>query len=50
MATKYKSIPKNAIKIQVPDTRQGKDYTCGASALQAICGYFGVVRTKNMNM
>ncbi len=42
MKTKFKIIPENAIKIEVPDTRQGKDYTCGASALQAVCGYFGL--------
>lgn len=42
MKTKYKSISANAIKVQVPDTRQGEDYTCGASALQAVCGFFGV--------
>lgn len=42
MKIKYKSVPNNAIKIQLPDTRQGEDYTCGASALQAVCGYFGV--------
>jgi hypothetical protein len=34
MEIKYKAIPDNAIKIEVPDTRQGKDYTCRASALR----------------
>jgi predicted double-glycine peptidase len=38
----YKAIPENSIKVPLPDTRQGEDYSCGASALQAICGYFGV--------
>ena len=28
--------------VGLPDTRQGTDYTCGASCLQAICGYFGI--------
>ena len=42
MKTKYKTIPPNSIKIQAPDTRQGEDYTCIASALQAVCGFFGL--------
>lgn len=42
MKSIYKSIPAGAIKVQVPDTRQIEDFTCGASALQAVCGYFGV--------
>ena len=28
--------------IRLPDLSQGADYTCGASAMQAICEYFGV--------
>ena len=35
-------IPPRAIRIPVPDTTQQTDYTCGASALQAVCKYFGV--------
>ena len=42
MSVKYKAIPEGAIKVPLPDTRQGEDYSCGASALQAISGYFGV--------
>lgn len=42
MTNIFKSIPKGAIKIPIPDTRQIEDYTCGASALQAVCGYYGV--------
>ena len=42
MSAKYKAIPEGAIKVPLPDTRQGEDYSCGASALQAISGYFGV--------
>jgi predicted double-glycine peptidase len=42
MNAKYKAIPEGAIKVPLPDTRQGEDYSCGASALQAISGYFGV--------
>ncbi len=42
MSAKYKAIPEGAIKVSVPDTRQGEDYSCGASALQAISGYSGV--------
>ncbi len=35
-------IPRNAIKAPVPNVEQGSDSTCGAAALQAVCGYFGV--------
>jgi predicted double-glycine peptidase len=42
MSAKYKVIPEGAIKVPLPDTRQGEDYSCGASALQAVSGYFGV--------
>lgn len=42
MNRKHKTIPEGAIKVPLPDTRQGEDYSCGASALQAISGYFGV--------
>ena len=38
----YRRIPNNAIKIDLPNATQTTDYTCGASALQAICSYFGV--------
>jgi predicted double-glycine peptidase len=42
MSAKYKAIPEGAIKVPLPDTRQSEDYSCGASALQAVSGYFGV--------
>jgi len=38
----YRRIPRKAIKIDLPNATQMTDYTCGASALQAICSYFGV--------
>jgi predicted double-glycine peptidase len=38
----YRRIPKGAIKIDLPNTTQAKDWTCGPSALLAICGYYGV--------
>ncbi|MFN0251103.1 MAG: C39 family peptidase [Kofleriaceae bacterium] len=38
----YRRIPKKAIKIDLPNATQVTDYTCGASALQSICAYFGV--------
>ncbi len=41
MPIKYKSIPKNAIKIPLPDSRQYEDFSCGAVALQSILGYYG---------
>jgi predicted double-glycine peptidase len=42
MPARYRVIPPNAIKVPLPDTRQGKDYSCGASALQAVSRYYGV--------
>jgi predicted double-glycine peptidase len=42
MPPRHHSIPRNAIRIPVPDTTQQTDYTCGASSLQAVCKYFGV--------
>lgn len=36
-----KTIPRNAIKIHLPDIQQEEDYSCGASALRSICMYFG---------
>ena len=38
----YRAIPAGAIRIDLPNATQVTDYTCGASALQAICSYFGV--------
>ncbi|MFT3881973.1 MAG: C39 family peptidase [Gemmatales bacterium] len=42
MPRHYRPIPHNAIRIEVPDTTQQTDYSCGASSLQAIAKYFGV--------
>jgi predicted double-glycine peptidase len=42
MTTRTVAIPKGAIRIPVPDTRQQTDYTCGAASLRAVCEYFGV--------
>ncbi len=42
MTYQYRHIPPGAIRIPVPDTSQQKDYSCGASSLQAVCHYFGV--------
>ena len=38
----YRRIPKGAIKIDLPNTTQAKDWTCGPSALLAICAFYGV--------
>jgi predicted double-glycine peptidase len=38
---KYR-IPRGSIRVAVPDTTQQKDYSCGASGLQAVCKYYGV--------
>jgi predicted double-glycine peptidase len=42
MPLDYQEIPQGAIRVPVPDTLQETDYTCGASALQAVCKFFGV--------
>jgi ABC-type bacteriocin/lantibiotic exporter with double-glycine peptidase domain len=42
LRAEYHSIPRGAIKIPVPDTTQQTDYSCGASALQAVCRFYGV--------
>jgi predicted double-glycine peptidase len=34
-------IPGGAVRIPLPDTFQQTDWTCGAAAVRAICGYFG---------
>jgi predicted double-glycine peptidase len=41
-AARYRKIPKGAIRIDLPNTTQVEDYTCGPSALLAICAYYGV--------
>jgi predicted double-glycine peptidase len=40
--TDTRPIPASAIKLDLPDVVQTKDYTCGAAALLAICRYYGV--------
>ncbi len=42
----YRRIPKGAIKVPLPDTRQVENYSCGASALQAVCAYYGIGREE----
>jgi uncharacterized protein len=42
MSYQYRRITPDAIRIPVPDTSQQKDYSCGASSLQAVCHYYGV--------
>ena len=39
---KRRPIPRGAIKIDLPNTTQVEDWTCGPSALLAICAYYGV--------
>jgi predicted double-glycine peptidase len=41
-AENYRAIPPGAIKIDLPNTTQTTEYSCGASALLAVCSYFGV--------
>jgi predicted double-glycine peptidase len=38
-----RSIPAGAIKVDLPNVSQVTGYTCGPSALMAVCAYFGVV-------
>lgn len=40
--TRYRRIDPRAIKVDLPNTFQQRDYTCGAAALLAICAYWGV--------
>lgn len=42
MSRHYRTIPAGAIHIRVPDVSQQTDYSCGASALQAVAKYYGV--------
>ena len=35
-------IPRNAIRIGLPDTSQQTGYSCGPSCLQSICHYYGL--------
>lgn len=35
-------IGRGAIRIDLPDTIQQTDYSCGAACLQAVCRYYGV--------
>ena len=36
-------VTPGAIRVELPDTRQQEDYTCGASCFQSIAAYFGVL-------
>lgn len=40
--TESKQIPEGAVKIHLPKVQQTTKYSCGAAALRAVCGYFGV--------
>lgn len=42
MVAKYKKIPKNVIKIPVPNVQQTTKFSCGAAVTQSVCCYFGV--------
>ena len=42
MFKRYYPIPRNAIKVPLPDTKQKRDYSCGPAAVMAVCRYFGV--------
>jgi hypothetical protein len=37
-----KLIPPGAIKVALPDVRQPDGHSCGASALMAVCSFYGV--------
>ncbi|MDD1723749.1 MAG: C39 family peptidase [Methanospirillum sp.] len=38
----YTPEPGTVLLLTVPDVRQGTEYTCGASALQAVLNYWGI--------
>src|SRR5262245_59761511 len=42
-AVRVRRVDPGAIRVQLPDTRQQEDYTCGASCFQSIAAYFGVL-------
>ena len=42
MKPRWHRIHRGAIKCPVPDTTQQTGYSCGPSALQAVCHYYGV--------
>ncbi len=42
MKVEYHSIPKNAIRIALPDTTQMTGYSCGPSCLQSVCHFYGL--------
>ncbi len=42
MATTYRRIPGGAIRIPLPNVIQDKAHACGAAALMAVAGYFGL--------
>lgn len=42
MKIQYHPIPRNAIRIALPDTSQQTGYSCGPSCLQSICHYYGL--------
>jgi predicted double-glycine peptidase len=42
VATRFWTIPRGAIRIPIPDTRQDRDFSCGASSLLSVCLYYGV--------
>jgi len=42
MADLYHRIREGSIMIPLPDTQQKETYSCGASALMAICRYYGL--------
>jgi len=39
---RHRRIPPGAIRIDLPNTTQLRDYTCGPAALLAVCAYYGV--------
>jgi len=38
----HHEIPRGAIKVPLPDVRQGDNYSCGVAALMSILAYYGV--------
>lgn len=38
----FVAIPKDAVRIHIPDVRQRTNYSCGAACLQAVARYYGI--------
>lgn len=42
MPERFRTIPAGAIKVELPNVVQRRDYTCGPAAMLAVAAYYGV--------